>query len=409
MQSLIRRGMSLGSSGSLLTRSWLASLLLLTLLSGCFLEGLGNDEDGEFEDGPYPDPPYGPVIFETSIEPALVLVRDGRDGNWAPVRRLTATSYRARPLQPYTVLVVCLPAGGGAITELRSEMPAYGSTSISIPCTEEAKPFVVSGTMAQPGSVSLGGERASSTQPGWSFALPARAGTQDLIAVSADRVLVQRGLQVTADLTLPLLDPAQNGAALVELSVGVSALPGETLSAATYVRTEHSPPVEVHRGLPPKRSPPSPSEQTLVRFFADRPIDGGITRRTVELAYDPMFTSHIDVAWEPFAELHRLSGPRGEVSWQPLGLQLPGTTQLQVIGAGGRRVNHVATGFYLDRAQQRSLSTGVDAPGYLPEWRIDPALPYDLSFETTRRASPAALTETYRIEQRIAPSTAPAS
>lgn len=379
----------------------------LALLPGCVFDALAYDEDEGPPDPPLPPPVWARVGVQTEVEPALVMMRVGNAGEWKAMEQLSATRFQATPNQVYTVAVVCLRADGDAITTMRSDVPTRAPIVLHLSCAEEAKPFMVRGTMVQPGSVSLDGARASSSQAGWSFALPARAGHRDLIAASDERVLVQRDLQISGDVTVPLppLDLAQQGVALIERPFEMITLPGETARATTYLSTERSPAVEIHRGPVPKVLPFTAQvagDQTTLRFSTERRVGGRTSQRIAEMMFGAMSASRVSLVWEPFVQLQQRHEALGEVAtWQPLGVELPGPMQLEVADDEGRRITHLATAAYLEQPRERSLSTIIDAPAYLPAWRIDPARPYTRTVESTRRGVSTEVIERHRVEERV--------
>lgn len=342
-------------------------------LLSCSIAACGDNID---VDGDAPLPVEVTVKITADVAPALVVIREGLQGPWRAANSLTTTTFEAEVTQFYTVLAVCPEALGAGVQV--SSRALRDDAKIVISCALPPDTFTVTGTMAQPGMVTLDGVRRTGTQPNWSFDFQVGAGTYDLIAVTGDRVAVQRGIDVAADVTLPApIDVALQGTALVDTAFTITnAVQGETTEIGVFMVTPHNQP-QARLYLGPlttaKVAPDSvlafgEQQEVSVRSMHD---DG--TRSVTRTARRPFRagSSTAFTLWNPFADfrfvveqgaLAATWTTRSEVSY----------LFFQVYGAVGSVHSFDFSRNYLSSTRRNRLELEIgDVPGFDPRWRLD--------------------------------------
>jgi hypothetical protein len=95
----------------------------------------------------------------------------------------------------------------------------------------------VTGTMNQAGKVMMY-DSASGTSAPWNFSLQVPPGTHDLAAIGNQRMLLQRGISITAATALPTVDVVTNGAAMGSATLALTGTtPGETVTSSLALFT----------------------------------------------------------------------------------------------------------------------------------------------------------------------------
>lgn len=203
-----------------------ASLLLAALASG----GAGCSDDSSS------------LLVESETTLSLLALRNEGETEWTSVAIDGRKSIELEVADRYELVTVCERAG------LRSRVTAT-HYSRAIDDGDElvglcrAAPLVVSGTMAQPGEVAIGGAAIASPNAGWSFQLEMKRGTFDLFLFAADDDFelqsfgVRRGVAVNSDLNLGTIDLTQESMQpLVRRTYRVSnALPDESNGAFPWL------------------------------------------------------------------------------------------------------------------------------------------------------------------------------
>lgn len=395
-----------------------SALLLLSALSvlpsGC--NAMLGYEDGEDHDQPPVDPHAGEVVYQFTVDSDLQLVafHDDAQGwrRYSPMT--TGRPYTAIVTGAYRMLMVCItPSGPSTIlisgTKARkpyNQMPY----KVEVSCQgaePAATPFTVRGTMVQPGTVMLGGRRASSQTPGWTFELPAEARKQDLFVHDADRAQVLHDLDVSADLTLPPIDLAQQGTALEPFPlVLTNPIAGESVVATTKLHLVGGT-GEIHRGpLPAMLLPGAPYSQTITLISEQHSAGRSLVRTTTRSNPGNGVSSPYGF-WVPFEELQWQVDAAGalELTWGRSNLNGLSRLTASVEDAQGRRFTHLvlegATPIALPK-----LTFAMTLPGYRPEWRLDVAQLRTREV-TMQRVRPAPIDdETFTLEEQLGP-TAP--
>ena len=313
-----------------------------------------------------------PIAIQTDVAPHLVLFREGT-GPWRPAQRLKATTYEAMVSGPYTVAVLC-SLEHGPYTTLTSKT-LQDELLVQSYCTFEELPLLVSGTMVQPGMVNLGNAFASSRTPSWTWELPAFPGAHDLVAASADHLLILRNLAVTGDRSLPPLDLAQQGVALVNAPVTVTnPFPGETLGGLAVLRTPHASQSIIYRGTLPAKLPPGAAlgPRDRLDLSVRSQISDGNTftfrsakRQVFNAAPTPV------TLWDPVAGLQMGVGSSGDVQASWTSLQPHDTVSLLAYDNLGVSIEHLVSASYLAASGAHQIVLSTDAPGFDDAWHLD--------------------------------------
>jgi hypothetical protein len=312
------------------------------------------------------------IAIQTDVPPQMVLYREGT-GPWLPAQRLKATTYEAMVSGPYTVLVVC-PLENGPYSSLTSQT-LQDELLVQNYCAFEDLPVQVTGTVVQPGMVNLSNSFQLSRVPGWSYSLPTYRGVHDLVAASADHLLIMRDLTVNDDLALPPLDLAQQGVALVTAPVTVTnPFPGEILSGAAFLRTPGASQSIIYRGPLPARLPPGSalgrrdrldlSVRSQIRegnYFTFR-----AARRQVFNASPTPVTQ-----WDPIVNLQMGTGASGDSAASWTSLQPHDWLSYVAYDDLGVTMDHLMSSSYLAATGGHQVVLATDAPGFGDEWRLD--------------------------------------
>jgi hypothetical protein len=234
----------------------------------------------------------------------------------------------------------------------------------------------VTGSMAEAGTVSIATVNARSTTGDWAFDLGPRTGTFNLVASSADRIAIRRGISVMGDVALsPRIDLGQEGTPLALTGFAVT---NPTMTEAVSVNialSTSSTFATIYRGsIDAARIAPGSILAANDRQTASvRAVEGNrfrSLRRPVGVGMNAPFTFP-----EPIGERFSIDGGQAAASWARL---LPSLSyfSIGVQSFGDEKAPQVfhtlsltpaflaATG--LDRA---AIDTAI--PGFKPEWVID--------------------------------------
>ncbi|HVK87152.1 MAG TPA: hypothetical protein VM513_23690 [Kofleriaceae bacterium] len=167
------------------------------------LAGCGGDDGGP--SSPQPDaPPVGvSVPLTMSGEPVVFAYRDEDATEWQDIPLSPDDVYLLRVHGPFEVLALCGEPGD---YQLSVKLATPADDDLSMFCfssggsTQPGPEKTLTGTMAQPGSVSIDGRSDQGNTGPWSFeiAVPEDATTGDLFAYNTARVLVRRELDLAA-------------------------------------------------------------------------------------------------------------------------------------------------------------------------------------------------------------------
>lgn len=320
--------------------------------------------------------PISRITISADAPPALIVFREGANGSWRPATQVTPQTFHARVRGAFTVLAVC-PDLEFPRTQLISRVPADGVVEVFCTFPDAGPEHQVVGSMVEPGSVSFASSRRTSAAPNWRFQVPVSAGTYDLVASNADRVAVRRNIAVNGDITLPAVDLAQEGTALLANPITLTnPVPGEQSEAVVFLMTPGTDPqAQISRGLPAnaKIAPDSvlaagEDQEVSVRST----FNDGITsilrsaRRSIRSGGNSVFTLR-----PLLAGLAYTINNRGElvVSWSS-GERVDFLT-FSASDAAGRSISLDVTAGYLAATGQTRLTLTTNVPGYQPEWKLD--------------------------------------
>lgn len=340
--------------------------------------------------------PGEPVTVEIAADkaPALVAFRDGLDGNWQAATMKTPTSFEAEVHGPYVITVACEdPALGNFMISQIARTPD-DEHSITLSCDLAApSTHAVTGHMAQAGTIQMGNEIAISDTPDWDFALAVPAGTYDLMARTADRVVLRRAIAVADDVALTsTIDALQEGTALTDVAFSATnAAPAEALTASVDLE-QPAPlaPFEVYQGplAAAKVVPDSALAATDKQTAAVRATtDGGYRslRRPFRAGGDTAYklpAPLTGVAWEQ-------AGGKLAVSWGTL----PAFDSLIVSVSGGadpakiHSHNLKLSPRFVEATGLTRVDIDTEIAGYKPAWKIDFAGAYSRELFVQHTAS----------------------
>jgi hypothetical protein len=324
------------------------------------------------------------VAIASDKAPALVAFRDWLDGSWQAATMKTPTSFEAEVHGPYVITVACEdPAPGNFMISQIARTPD-DEHGITLSCDLAApSTHAVTGHMAQAGTIQIGSEIAVSDTPSWDFALAVPAGTYDLMARTADRIVLRRAIAIAGDVALTSpIDALQEGTALTNVAFSVTnAAPAETLTASVALE-QPAPriPFGVYQGplatakLVPDSALAATDKQTAEMLATTaggyrslrRPFRaGGSTAYTLPAPLT-------GVAWEQ-------AGDKLAVRWGAL----PAFDSFTVSVSEGSTDATKVHGHNLKLSPRFVEATGLtrvdidtEIAGYKPEWKIDLAGEY---------------------------------
>jgi hypothetical protein len=366
----------------------------LAFVSGCVVSASDDDLDDDSTEQES-RPSAGTIIkIQGDTDLALVLVREGVNGAWRKATRISGARYQASVRGPYSVLTVCETADGpstGIVSQTLQD-----ERLVEMDCVFEADsfPFVVSGTVVQPGQASLGVSARTSFAPNWTFHLAAEARTYDFLIAGGGRA-VRRNLAVTGDVTLPPTDLLAQGTPLLDAQLTVTnARPEEVLEVSSRLINAAQDRLRLYRGpLPPKVAPVSmllPGDAQSISVTAD--VDT-ITPTGSAFSYHSGGRNNYQpgqavslALWRPLAAVPQLSIDAlgdDKVTWQASDLLGSEGFTHYVFDNVGHFFYHSITPSYLKATRISSMTVPSHVPGFKDEWRVDRS-DYSRNFVTAR-------------------------
>lgn len=350
--------------------------ILFTLLLSNLLVACGDN-------GPVPPdvPPETPTITITSDQvPSLVAFRDGLDASWQPATMKTPTIFEAEVHGPYVVTVVCEDQTTGRSRTLQVAGTLDDAHKLTLSCDVPAmapSEHAITGHMVQAGHVQLGSSSDSSAKADWDFQLSAANGSYDLIATTAERIVVRREVEVKADLVVAPVDVAAEGTALVDVAfTAPNAAPDETLAVSVDLAT--------------------PTTSLLARVYLGPAATAKAVRNSALIATDAQIVAVRATSGTKLRELRRpfrvdddtaftLPIAFGGVQWalehgqlSTSWTALPPLDQLGMSAGssapdGTRVTKHdlQLSPLFLAETGITHIAIDTEIPGYKPEWRID--------------------------------------
>ncbi len=371
------------------------------------------------------------VNVEVAADPPdFIAYRDGAS-SWKTPKPIAGGKYAAHHYDlevtsDYELVVVSIDpdSGAAASTELRAT-PAdamrwyvdyYGAHDIAeafVPdvfvadvfvgsasevglCTPPDQPspipgsIIASGSMAQPGRVSIGGQCTLSASASWTFRLPVVPGMHDIIATDpvgtpSPRVAITRGLMLDSPTTLPLIDLAADGQLLDSATITVvntGTDPGDTVALASrlvlYAGSDGAL-LASGTGTATSRSHDVPIVPTSLLQTGDVQLLWiGVTDYTnasrQAATRHPTETPLFEYLTAPIIDITTDTGV-DTASWSE-----PLSTRIQAVDVHTMRVDAAfnvtseaitATKPWLDAHRATSLGFDTDIPGYDPTWLVD--------------------------------------
>jgi hypothetical protein len=325
-----------------------------------------------------------PISFEVRGEKPLMVAFADDDGTWTKVTPSDAGTYMIEATSRHAIAMVC----GSDVVRYRTEVTLrtrfddapflFCFNGLDLP----AQPFAVTGTMMQPGQVSMEATDTGTTSP-WTFDLTVSGGMHDLIAYGESMVLMRRNVAVTAAATLPAIDLAQGGAAYVTTPVLLdNVLPDETVETVASVFTGNDLSDYVRSGSTLYELPPS-FITTNDFQFAEIRAKTATTERSASIeggAAAPMITLMPRLTGIEFTD-------RG-ATWSDLP---DSTAEIRIFSyAVGNYASVEATGSYIAGATE--IEVTLDIPDFDPAWRVTDVvsqtfIAYDDEFASTSFSS----------------------
>jgi hypothetical protein len=384
----------------------------LAFVSGCVVSASDDDLDDDSTEQESRPSTSAVIKIQGDTDLALVLVREGVNGAWRKATRISGARYQASVRGPYSVLTVCETADGpstGIVSQTLQD-----ERLVEMDCLFEADsfPFVVSGTVVQPGEATLGTSTRTSSSPNWTFRLAAEARTYDFLLSGGGRA-VRRNLAVTGDVTLPPTDLLAQGTPLLDAQYTVTnALPDEVLQVSSRLINAAQDRLRLYRGpVPPKVAPASlllPGDAQTISVNAEvdtnTPTGSSFGYHSASRNFQPGQALSVAL-WRPFAAVPQLSIDAlgdDKVTWQARDLQRSEGLTHYVFDNVGHFFYHSISPSYLKATRISSLTVPSHVPGFKAEWRVDRS-DYSRNFVTAREHPVTHERDGYGIAEYVYP------
>jgi hypothetical protein len=346
-----------------------------------FLVPAGWSSGCDDTDSPPDLPPGVTITIATDTPAALVAFRDGLEAPWQAAAMKSPSMFEAEVHGPYVVTIVCQEPTGGLYATYQLAQTPDDERNLMRSCDYTIAPrFPVTGHMVQAGRVQIEDTPRTSSTPDWDFNLNALAGTRDLVALAADRIVLRRGLAIGgATAVTPPIDVAQDGTPLADVTfTATNAALAEGLVASVNLQKPFAQ-LAVFRGpiAAAKVAPDSvliPTDTQSVSIQATLGASVRSLRRPFRVGGNTEFTLPLplgDVRWAIAASSLTVSWssapPFDVFSVDASGSSDPTKFQNQFLLLSPRFM--IATGI-------TSATIDTDIPGFKPLWRIDFARPH---------------------------------
>lgn len=329
------------------------------------------------EEAPAPDAPTGPgslitVVFDKP--PVLVAFREGLDGAWQPAAMKTPTLFELEVHGPYVVAMVCEDPTRSLSQVVHVAQTPDDERSYMESCDYTPTLYAVTGRMLQAGRVQIGTGFSSSSTDDWQFNARTTGGTHNLMARTADRIVLRRGITVAGPVAItPPINVIQEGTALADAAfTATNATPTETLVASVHL-DQPTNPFGIYLGpiATAKVVPDALLAATDVQSVSIQATDGNALRalrRPFRVGGDPTYTlpAPLAVQWE-------ITSGTLSASWG----SLSESDEIYVSAAGtsapGKRPNHfmLLSPRFVAATGTTRATIDNDIPGFKPEWQID--------------------------------------
>jgi hypothetical protein len=357
--------------------------ILALVLAGCGDDAQHHTSvivDGHGSDSGSPDAPEqnGPNLVQLEFfgTPDLIEYRDG-NGPWV-VPTMVSGVYQLHVTDDYQVVAACSfsSLAGNEDSEQLNATFGDGATQFMF-CSGSSSPgttFAVTGQMLQPGNVQMQDTAMGATSP-WSFSLNVSAGTHELVAIGATKMLIRRNLALSAATAVPDVDVTTAGTAF-------------TSATATVIGADPTDSVHIQSGLFTGNDFATLSDTTdktiiyapnsLIAANDGPQLQLQVTNMANTVArsvftYGPtsatMFTLPTVLTGVTFGSTEPITA-----SWGTL----PDYSTAEVLAFGGTQSSFLeqyvsATKAWLDKTGATSLAFQSDAANYNPAWNVPTA------------------------------------
>jgi len=380
-----------------------------------------------------PDAGSVTLMILTGAPPALIAWREETSTSWRVLDVANRAGFEIAVAvgAPFRLVVVCVNAAQASVNEYE-RTPADGAT-LHNECGGDPvpTPFTLRGQVNQLGEVFFagGGRDQGSAPPPWSFTLPVAAGTSDLAvmfgdsALTLDRVAIRRGITVAGDLDLGVIDATtEDTHTLVPISFTPSnPLPGEQLTHFAVLELNgtsaflsdaiRQTTTTWNAKLAPAEALSSTDLQ-VVQLEADLmlPSTPGVEKEQRRLVIRDAAVSDSPQVTLPDpmgATTFDLSVERVVATWS----SLPAYDTLLVsrIGSANKSVR-AAHALLISPSYVAAVGVHAatfdlsDVPGFLNAWKVSPAFPQTLNFQTLLTVSSTERTVS-AVTQRLSATT----
>jgi hypothetical protein len=294
-------------------------------------------------------------------DPVFIRYREG-SGPWQEPKRVGA-NFELRINERYELIAVCGDTSVGFDVGVEASTFEDSGGSTYLPCFT---PFAagathkLSGTMAQPGTVTIGYASATGAAASWSFELDAYEGTVDLLAVGGGRARLVRDIEVTTATTVPAIS-VSSSPLLASLPLTVTGLQSsDVLHTQTILLTANSFLTAADETSSTARLVPDSQLEPLDRQYVLMRAESGDTYRRA-------FFRHVS------------SASMSQIALLPplTDVQLAGSTASWTTLPSGRRqllLYSPTSSFHIFATEDwlgtsTSLTLDTEIPGFMPDWK----------------------------------------
>jgi hypothetical protein len=359
------------------------------------------------------DPSPDAVTIQIGAGRDLVFAafRDGVDASWQPATSVSPASYQAAVHGPYLVTVVCATGNHRDTVQLgRTLDDPHDLGTLCEPAASTPGAHKVTGQMTQAGQVAFAQQLASGTSSNWGFQFSVPDGSYDLLAATADALVVRRAVAVNADTAVPAVDAAAQGMPLASAAFSAASAAQdktEQLEASVVLATGAAGPIELYRGpIDQAKIAPQPllmtADHQTVEIRATANTTAGATMIAAERALRRPFRAGGDTAFA-------LPPSLGTVQWDAksdLTATWAAQADLGSLIASGDGTSSDGLSLasckvdlsdsFLAATAATSATCATNLPGYKPEFKIDLTRAYtrQIMFQHAQADSVATVSET---------------
>nr|HEX4315008.1 hypothetical protein [Kofleriaceae bacterium] len=346
--------------------------------------GGGGGGHGKPGDGGGGDAAPSHTVLLNMFQPPDFIAYHTGDGPWQ-TPTFGSNGYELVVANDYVVLVVCDNAGSGTAFDAEE----YGFTfdgdgsAIFAECLEPAipgagsgLPITVTGTMAQAGSVQLGGGGATSGSAAWTYSAATVAGVHDVFALDGSgNAVFDKAIDFEpgSDATVsgPAIDTAAQGAPLVTQPLTILNLGADAVLVSSDVVSTDGANIAVGSVPSVVTLPLSELGGDDLQFISVDTDGSPYLRHAEALTIGAELPPTTYSLLDPFATTSfDVSSAGATASW----VTLPAATGSVALGLSSTAGNQgiEATTSYLAARGLTSLAFDASAPGYLDAWTVDP-------------------------------------